>query len=160
MVRQHPAVLLGPVTTAVAGLAAAAYLSQLAAPGRQALDAAVWIAWGLLLLRAVQKVMGWSASYFVVTSERILMVTGVLTRRVGIIPLRLVNDLSLRRSPAGRLLGYGEFAVRYGARDQVLQRIQYLPYPEQLYLDIRRVLYGPAGAPPADAEPAGDGQET
>ena len=138
--RQHPAVLLGPILTAVVGLAAAAILTQVVRPGNQALAAAVWLAWGVLLLRVIQKSVGWSADYFVVTSQRILMITGIVDRRVAIIPFWTVNDFSYRRSLTGRLLGYGEFLVRYGARGQVLQRIQYMPYPEQLYQEIRRVV--------------------
>jgi hypothetical protein len=150
-VRQHPAVLAGPVITMVVALPTAAILAQVVWPGRQALDTAVWIAWLLLLLRVAVKVMGWSTDYFVVTSERILMITGIVNRRVAIIPFMLVNDFSFYRSPAGRLFGYGEIRVRYGTRDQVLQRIQYLPFPEQLYLEIRHVMY-----PPPDEAAAGD----
>jgi len=58
------------------------------------------------------------------------MTTGIANKRVAIIPFLLVNDFSYHLSPAGRLLGYGEFRFRYGARDQVLQRIQYMFYPE------------------------------
>ena len=87
--------------------------------------------------------MSWSVDYFVVTSRRILMITGLVNRRVAGIPFPLVNDFSLHRSPVGRRLGFGEFRVRYGARDQVLQRIQYMPYPEQLYLEIHQVMRPP-----------------
>ncbi len=153
-VRQHPAVLAGPILTALAGLAAAAIVTPIISAGHQALVGFVWTAWGLLLLRAIFKVMSWSADYFAVTSERILMLTGIFNRRVAIIPFLLVNDFSFRRSVTGRFLGYGEFVVRYGARDEVLQRIQYIPYPEQLSTEIYGLLH------PPDEEAAEDERET
>jgi hypothetical protein len=155
-VRQHPAVLAGPVITAVAGLIAAAIMALVIPPGHQALYVAVWVAGGLLLLRAAVRVMSWWNDYFVATSYRIMMITGIFARRVAIIPFMLVNDFSYDRSPVGRRLGFGEFRVRYGARDQVLQRIQYIPYPEQLYQEIRQSVFGSAEAPAPGEEPAGD----
>ena len=142
-VRQHPAVLAGPVITAVAGLTAAAIVAPAISSGHGALYVAVWIAALLLLCRTVLKVMSWWSSYFVATSYRIMMITGIFNRRVALIPFAVVNDFSYDRSPVGRRLGFGEFLVRYGARDQVLQRVQYIPYPEQLYQEIRRVVQSP-----------------
>jgi Bacterial PH domain len=154
-VRQHPAVLAGPVITAVAGLTAAAIVAPAISSGHGALYAAVWIAALLLLCRAILKVMSWSSSYFVATSYRIMVITGTFNRRVAAIPFGVVNDFSYVRSPVGRRLGFGELLVRYGARDQVLQRIQYIPYPEQLYQEIRQKVFGSAEAPWPDDEPAG-----
>jgi membrane protein YdbS with pleckstrin-like domain len=154
--RQHPAVLAGPVITAVAGLTAAAIVALVISPGHEALSVAVWIAAGLLLLRAAVRVASWLVDYFVVTSQRIMMLTGVFTRRMASIPLLRVNDISYDRSAIGRRLGYGEFHVRYGARNQVLQRIQYIPDPEEFYQHIREIFSGTAGESAPDGEPAGD----
>jgi hypothetical protein len=155
-VRQHPAVLAGPAITAVAGLTAAAIVTPVISSGHGTLYVAVWIAIGLLLFRAVLKAMSWWSSYFVTTSYRIMMITGIFSKRVALIPFGVVNDFSYDRSPVGRRLGFGEFLVRYGARDQVLKRIQYIPYPEKLYQEIRQKVFGSAEAPAADDEPAGD----
>jgi hypothetical protein len=155
-VRQHPAVLGGPVITAVAGLIAAAIVALVISPGHEALNLAVWIVSALLLLRAALRVLSWLTDYFVATSYRIMMITGIFSRRVAVIPLTLVNDFSCERSPIGRRLGYAEFLVRYGSREQVLQRIQYIPYPEELYQEIRQTVFGSAEATAPDDEPAGD----
>ena len=74
-----------------------------------ALSRIMWIAWGLVFLRLIWKIVNWSVDYFVVTSERLLLTTGFLTRRVNMMPLTKVTDMSFKRSFAGRLLGYGEF---------------------------------------------------
>lgn len=150
--RQHPAVLAGPIITTVAGLAAAAIVVQ-GVPSGNGIAVLVWFAWGVLLVRLLLKMMSWSVDFFVVTSVRIMMLTGILNRSIAVIPFSLVNDLSYRRSRAGRLFGYGEFLVRYGARDQVLQRIQYIPYPEHIYLEIQRTfLTGHEAAAEAESE--------
>jgi hypothetical protein len=51
-------------------------------------------------------------------------------------PLTRVTDMSFRRSALGRLLGYGEFIIESAGQEQALRTINFLPYPEQLYLEV------------------------
>ncbi len=157
-VRQHPAALIESALQAAAGLVAAVVLTVFVIPGKGAIDWLVWIAWALLFFRALQRAVNWVGDFFVVTSQRLLMATGTFSRRVAIIPFGLVYDLSFQQSAGGRVFGYGEFLVQYGLRDQVLQRIQYIPYPERLYLEICRVIFSSDEA--SDEESAEDEQET
>jgi hypothetical protein len=150
-VRQHPAVLIPPSAQALGGLIVAALLTTTVVHGL--LSLIIWIAWGLLLLRLVWKVLLWAVDYFVVTTERLLLTTGFFTRRVAMMPLTKVTDMSFQRSFAGRLLGYGEFIVESAGQDQALRNIEYIPYPEQLYLLICGMLF-PSSA--EDADDAGD----
>jgi len=156
--RQHPAALIEPAAQAAAGLIAALVLTVFVIPGKGAIDWLVWIAVALLFFRAAQRAINWVGDFFVVTSQRLLMASGTFSRKVAIIPFALVYDLSFRRSAGGRIFGYGEFLVQYGIRDQVLQRIQYIPYPERLYLEISQVLFPSSGE--SDEESAEDEQET
>ena len=58
----------------------------------------------------------WSARQYVVTTRRVLEIDGVFNRRVSDSNLDKVNDLVLRQSFVGRLLGYGDIEVEvYGA---------------------------------------------
>jgi uncharacterized membrane protein YdbT with pleckstrin-like domain len=150
-VRQHPAVLIPPSAQALGGLLLAALLNATILHG--VLAYIVWIAWGLLLLRLIWKTLLWSVDYFVVTTERLLLTTGFFARRVNMMPLTKVTDMSFRRSFAGRLLGYGEFIVESAGQDQALRNVTYIPYPEQLYLLICGMIF-PSSA--EDAEDAGD----
>jgi membrane protein YdbS with pleckstrin-like domain len=138
-VRQHPAVLIPASLLTLGGLVLAGILSATVVHGIPA--DVMWLAWLLLLLRLVWKVMNWSVDYFVVTSERLLLTTGFLTRRVNMMPLTKVTDMSFKRSFAGRLLGYGEFIVESAGQDQALRNVEYIPYPEQLYLLICGMLF-------------------
>jgi hypothetical protein len=44
--------------------------------------------------------------------------------------------MSFQRSALGRLLGYGEFIVESAGEEQALRTIDFLPYPDQLYLEV------------------------
>lgn len=135
-VRRHPAVLLVPSAQAVGGLLVAAVLSATFLRGLTIIAAIVWIAWGVLLVNLIWKAVNWAVDYFVITSVRILLTSGLFTRSVAMMPLSKVTDMSFHRSFAGRLLGYGEFVVESAGQDQALRRIDHIPYPEQLYLVV------------------------
>jgi uncharacterized membrane protein YdbT with pleckstrin-like domain len=79
-----------------------------------ALASVAWPGWRLL---------DWSVNVFIVTNQRLMLVTGVTTRRVAMQPLRRVHDLTYNRSPLGRLLGYGEFLIESAGDSQGLRRI-------------------------------------
>jgi len=146
-VRQHPAVLISPSAQALGGLLIAGFLSATLVQG--ILGAIMWLAWFVLFLRLIWKVVNWSVDYFVVTSERLLLTTGFLTRRVNMMPLTKVTDMSFNRSFPGRLLGYGEFIVESAGQDQALRNVEFIPYPEQLYLLICGMLF-PSSAPDSE----------
>jgi membrane protein YdbS with pleckstrin-like domain len=141
-VRRHPAVLIGPSIQALAGLLAAAVLTATVLHGNHVLVYAVWIVWLVLFGRMIWKAINWAVDFFVVTSHRILLTSGVLTRKVAMMPLTKVTDMSFQRSFAGRLLGFGEFIVESAGQDQALRNIDHIPYPEQLYLEVCGMLFG------------------
>ncbi len=135
-VRRHPAVLLAPSAQAVGGLLVAAVLSATVLRGHTLFAGIVWAAWAVLLVNLIWKAVNWAVDYFVITSERILLTSGVFTRSVAMMPLSKVTDMSFHRSFAGRLLGFGEFVVESAGQDQALRKIDHIPYPEQLYLVV------------------------
>jgi uncharacterized membrane protein YdbT with pleckstrin-like domain len=134
-VHQHPAVLIGPIFWVLLGLAIAGWLTTIARGNTIAL-LVIWLLWGLVLLRLVWKVIDWLLNYFVITSERLLLAQGFIRRRVDMMPLTKVTDMSFNRTLRGQLLGYGEFVVESAGQDQALRNVNYLPYPEQLYLEV------------------------
>jgi len=140
-VHQHPAVLIRPIFEVLLGLAIAGWLSNSAAHGNGTIILVIWVLWGLLLLRLVWKVIDWSLNYFVITSQRLLLSKGFPTRKVNMMPLAKVTDMSFQRSPMGQILGYGEFIVESAGQDQALRNIDHLPYPEQLYLEVCGLIF-------------------
>jgi uncharacterized membrane protein YdbT with pleckstrin-like domain len=83
----------------------------------------------------------WSVDYFVVTSQRMLLTTGLITRKVAMMPLSKVTDMSFQRSLLGRMLGYGEFVMESAGQDQALRTVPFIPYPETLYLDVCQMIF-------------------
>jgi membrane protein YdbS with pleckstrin-like domain len=140
-VHQHPAVLIMPILETLVGLAIAGWLSDALAHGNGTAILVIWILWGLVLLRLVVKVFEWSVNYFVVTSQRMLLSTGLVTHKVNMMPLSKVTDMSFQRSGTGRILGYGEFVVESAGQDQALRNVRFLPYPEQLYLEVCGLIF-------------------
>ena len=146
-VRKHPAVLILPIALAVGGLVAAFLLSATVLQTQSQARVVAWLLWLGLALNLIWKVINWAVDYFVVTSQRMILTSGVLTRKVGMMPLGKVTDMSFQRSFAGRLLGYGEFIVESAGQDQALSTIDHIPYPEQLYLEVCEMLWPPTPAP-------------
>ena len=140
-VRQHPAVLIGPALLALAGLAAAVVLADMVPRDKQELVLAVWIAWLILLVRFVARIFGWVNALLVISSVRMLLVTGQFSRTVSIIPFASFTDMSVQRSFSGRLLGYGNLIVEYGGLDQKMQKIEYLPYAEEFYMMVSEAIF-------------------
>ena len=140
-VHEHPAVLIGPIALVLLGLAIAGWLSNSVANGNDTAILVIWLAWVVLLLWLGAKIWDWSVNYFVVTSQRLILARGVIVRRVGMLPLAKVTDMSFRRTSIGRLLGYGEFIVESAGQDQALRNVKFIPYPEQLYLEVCGLIF-------------------
>ena len=76
----------------------------------------------LLVVLFVVPLLKWRTTHFVVTSERVVMRTGVLGRQGRDIPLIRINDVSFQHSFFERLLGCGTLVVdgtAYAAGDVV-----------------------------------------
>jgi hypothetical protein len=85
----------------------------------------------------------WWVERFVITDKRVLLASGLLTKRVAIMPLSKVTDMTYERTVFGRILGYGVFVMESAGQDQALSRVDYLPRPDTLYHDVSALLFGP-----------------
>jgi uncharacterized membrane protein YdbT with pleckstrin-like domain len=130
-VRIHPATLAGPLILVFGGLVAAGELTR-----RSVRPKVVWGAYLSVVLYFLQRVAARQGTYFTVTDNRMILVSGFVVRKVAMMPLTRVTDMSFRRSALGRLLGYGEFIIESAGQEQALRTINFLPYPEQLYLEV------------------------
>jgi uncharacterized membrane protein YdbT with pleckstrin-like domain len=73
-----------------------------------------------VLVLFVWPLLKWRTTHFVVTTERVVMRTGVLARSGRDIPLQRVNDVSFQHTFFERLLGCGTLVVESaGERGQV-----------------------------------------
>jgi membrane protein YdbS with pleckstrin-like domain len=143
-VRKHPAVLLAPVAWAVIGLVIAAVLSDTLLRHESGLTWIIWAIWGIVFLRFLWAALNWAVDYFIVTSHRFIQTSGLFSRKVAMMPLAKVTDMTFERSPLGRVLGYGTFILESAGQDQALSRVDHIPYPEQLYLEVCSLLFKPS----------------
>lgn len=137
-VKPHPAIIIPRATTATGGLFAAVALNPLVKDSAP-LKLTIWLLAGFLCLGFVSACINWSTSFLVVTSQRILLVSGALSRRARNIPLEDIKRMTVRRSRGGRALGYGTFIFDIGGRPHI--RVEYIPYPEQLYLEVNGLVF-------------------
>lgn len=140
-VRRHWAALAGATAKYALALTVAVVLLRLAGP----VGAGHTVAVGWLLLATAWmawRIGDWSVERFSVTDRRVLLVSGLLTRRVAIMPLRKVTDITYERSILGRALGYGAFVMESAGQHQALSRVGYLPAPDRLYRQMSALLFG------------------
>jgi uncharacterized membrane protein YdbT with pleckstrin-like domain len=138
-VRQHPAVLTMPSATAVGGLLAAIAVSQIPHVAMPA-ELTVWILTAFLIARLILALLNWLVYYVVLTQDRLLVLSGYFNRTVIVIRLPDLENMTFERSPTGRITGHGSLTIGPGGSPQTV--IDYVPYPEQLYLMIREVISG------------------
>jgi membrane protein YdbS with pleckstrin-like domain len=139
-IRQHPIVLLPWATAVIGGLLAAITVGAMPHANRSE-QLAVWLLTAFLFLEFLLAAGRWGVWYFVVTSHRLLICSGLSRRRVSMWPLAEVRRIDLERSTYGRIAGYASLIV-HGRTF-----IDYLPYPEQIYFEICSLIY------PADTRP-------
>jgi uncharacterized membrane protein YdbT with pleckstrin-like domain len=130
-----------PIAFVLGGLVIAGVLSNVVVDRNGSLVNYIWWAWLILLAWFVWKVATWSVDYFVITNQRMLLTTGLITRKVAMMPLAKVTDMSFQRSISGRMLGYGEFVLESAGQDQAFRIVSFLPYPEQLYLEVCSMIF-------------------
>jgi uncharacterized membrane protein YdbT with pleckstrin-like domain len=140
-VREHPVVLAGRALAVLAGLAVAGWLSSSVANGNTTTLLVIWILWGVLLAWLLIRIADWWVHWFVVTSKRIVLSTGILLRRVNAIPLDKITDIEFRQSQTGRLFGFGTFEVYSPNQDPRMRTFRFLPYPSQLYLEVSGLIF-------------------
>ncbi len=100
----------------------------------------------------------WYYEEIIVTNRRVLLISGILTRKVAIMPLIKVTDLTFEQTLWGRILHYGTFIVESAGQDQALSRIDYLAHPLQRYREVSALLFG-TSLPP-DPEDLGARHDT
>jgi hypothetical protein len=135
-IRRHPVVLAGPLGFLAGAVAAASLLTATRRKDVTTLRGA-WGASGVGLFVSAIRLYAWLSSYVVVTDIRLLRVKNLASTKVNTIPLREIRGIDMHRSVSGRLLGYGTFIIRSAHGEE---KIRYLPYPEQLYLELTGIL--------------------
>ena len=145
-VHQHWGKVAEPVGSAVVGCGVALWVDAHIDPALGFLGTAVWWAWFAVVGRMAFKLAQWRHDWFVATDKRLLLFYGFITRKVSMMPLMKVTDMSYERSVPGRILGYGRFVMESAGQDQALRKVNWVPSPDEHYRAICAVIFGVADA--------------
>lgn len=145
-VHHHPYVLFGPIALFVVFLAAwlAVFFSWGDRPG--------WFIYGgLLVLLALAaylawKVQVWAHTNLVLTDQRLIYQTGVVSRHSREVPLSKINDVSFFKMVRGRLLGMGDLVVETASESGPFA-FYHVPSPERLKMQVLEQIRAGSTAP-------------
>ena len=101
----------------------------------------------------------WSLTRYVITNQRILLIEGLVARRITALPLRLVIDTTYRRTIGGRLLGYCDLELNLSGHPG-LRSLTRIPNADRVYSLILRLLSGSQETAPAVEPEPRSGRET
>jgi len=87
----------------------------------------------------------WWIERIVITDKRVMLAEGFIVHKVGMMPLSKVTDLTFERSIGGRMLGYGTLIVESAGQIQALNRIDFMPRPEEVYEALSELVFGEKG---------------
>lgn len=136
---RHWFTIAEPLATATFGLMliGAAFLARVPTAFVQLLLVAWLVAFG----RAVLRVVEWNAEWFIATDQRLLLVYGFIIRKVDMLPIGKVTDMTYRRSVVGRMFGFGTFVLESAGADQALSDLHFIPDPDETYLRIVATIF-------------------
>jgi len=154
-VRMHPVAIIRPVIVIVVGLIGAVFVGAIAPPTFSGIVALTWALWGVIFLWQSWDLITWWRRYFVVTENRLMLITNLLVVDIGMMPLAKVTDMRFHQTTFGRVFAYGEFIVESAGQDQALSRVQPVPYPSQMYQEILALIFPSKSGPPPPPGPSG-----
>ncbi len=134
-----PSILIGIAATFALG-----FLSgYLAKQHQEGLTAVIVLVWLGVMAWVIWRIADWYLDRFILTNKRVMVVNGLITLRVAMMPLLRVTDMKYEQSPLGRVLNYGTFVLESAGQEQALREIKHLPNPNELYLRVVEEMYEP-----------------
>jgi uncharacterized membrane protein YdbT with pleckstrin-like domain len=143
-VRQHWAVMMNHVSSTSLFLLALV-IGERMLPDSVLIDNVAWYLALVAVLRFTVLTILWWIERIVITDKRVMLAQGIITHNVGMMPLGKVTDLTFQRTLGGRMFGYGTIVVESAGQIQALNRIDYLPRPEEIYEALSELVFGEKG---------------
>ena len=142
--KRHWIHLSTPIVVGIAATFILGYLSGfLAGQDVGALTTVAVLLWFAVMGWVAWRVADWWYDRFILTNKRVMVVNGIITRRVAMMPLVRVTDMKYEQTPTGRALNYGTFVLESAGQEQALREIKNLPNPNELYLRVVEEMYEP-----------------
>ena len=143
-VRQHWASMMKPLS-ATALFLLGLVVVQAYLPASVVVDDATFYLGVVAVSRFTILVILWWIERIVITDKRVMLAEGIIVHNVGMMPLSKVTDLTFRRSLGGRMFGYGTLIVESAGQIQALNKISYMPRPEEIYEALSELVFGEKG---------------
>lgn len=142
--RRHWIHIILPITVVVVATFLMGFVSSLFAHFHADIAVTVVVVlWVLSLVWVAWRVFDWFVDRFILTNKRVMLINGLVTRKVAMMPLLRVTDMKYQQSPLGRMLNYGTFVLESAGQDQALREVPHLPNPNELYLRVVEEMYEP-----------------
>lgn len=132
-IHQHPVVVAEPVLTAIAILVLVILVDANVSAGLGGVVNVLWWVWFAAVARAVWMVFEWRQQWVVATNKRLMLTYGFIVRKVAMMPLTKVTDMSYHRTIMGRIFGWGTFVMESAGQQQALSEIRFVPNPDHNY---------------------------
>jgi membrane protein YdbS with pleckstrin-like domain len=146
--RRHWAYVLRQLLETVLALVVAFALSFLLAKVTErselisVLQSILWYVALFVLLRFTYYLVEWWVERIVVTDKRFMITTGIFTTNIAMMPVSKVTDLTYQRTVFGRMLGFGTLVVESAGQIQALNKIEFVPRPEEVFDAISELVFG------------------
>jgi uncharacterized membrane protein YdbT with pleckstrin-like domain len=111
-------------------------------PSSLVLDNLAWYAGVVVVGRLTVLVALWWVERIVITDKRVMQSTGIITHKLDMMPLGKVTDLTFLRTLSARMLGYGTMRIESAGQIQGLEKIDYMPRPEEIYEALAELIFG------------------
>ena len=131
----HWSYFIRPVAALVASIVAAVLASTRVEEEWATLPALVLVLVSLIWL--IVRYANWATTNFVVTTDRLIHRSGVISKQGKEIPLERLNDVSFRKTLLERMLGAGDLLIE-SAGEQGQQEFHNFSHPERVQNEIHR----------------------
>ncbi|CAN5820307.1 PH domain-containing protein [soil metagenome] len=146
--RTHAKALILPAVVIIVLAGIGSYLTALVASGSgegtvvRGAVIGIWVAAALaIVVWAVIPFLRWLTTEYTVTTRRVLLTSGLLTRTGRAIPLSRVNDVTFEKGLLDRLLGCGTLVVS-DATEQSGMRLHDVPQVESVHRRLTDLIFG------------------
>jgi uncharacterized membrane protein YdbT with pleckstrin-like domain len=133
--RPHWWFLAGPSVTLALAIAVAIFVATKTDEGWARIPFLVVVLLALVWLLA--RIARWMTTNLVVTSDRLIVRTGVISKRGREIPLERINDITVTQSLLERMLGAGDLMIESGG-ERGQESFHDCPHPPQVQNEIYR----------------------
>ena len=133
--RPHWWFLSGPIAAVVLTVALTIFVAAIGAASAFPIAALVLVLGAVLWLSV--RLLRWTTTNFVVTTDRLIFRTGVLSKHGREIPLERVNDITFHASLFERMIGAGDLVIE-SAGERGQQMFTDIPHPMRVQNEVYR----------------------